>query len=358
MSKTSDAVGLQAVSLLKRIDRLLMFRDFGAVARYNMTIAWLSIACVALVDAIWLPLSRLKFASNNWKLIFTVLLIFVAALLFCAFVTWRLRDSTDRVGAFLRVCIKRVDILLATMIVVAFCGLLGVIYCYLATSAALPLQDGFLAAIDRALGFDWLTFLHTTNTDAGIARLLVAAYKSSEVMLLFTILWLSACGQGERVSEFLALLCLTSAGVAAGLIAVPAAGAYAFYKPLAAEFSNFSADAGMYHYPLFTALRSAAAPAIDFAVPNGVVTFPSFHTVLGIIITYALRGTRWIFVPALGINGLMLVSTLPEGGHHLIDLFAGAAIAVVAIVVVQLPAWKARMRTQTPAPSLGGVTVT
>lgn len=335
---------------------MLTFSDFGPVARYNMKVAWLSIACIALVDAIWLPLSGLKFAPHNWKPIFIVALVFVGAVLFCAFVTWRLRDATDRVGMFLKVSVNRVDILMVMMIFPCFCGFLGVTYCYLATSAALPLQDGFLAAIDRGLGFDWPGFLHATNSNVAIAKLLVYAYNSSEMMLLFTILWLAARGHGERASEFLALLCLTSVGVAVGLIALPAAGAYIFYKPLAAEFSNFTADAGTYHYSLFTALRSAVPPAIDFTVPNGVVTFPSFHTVLGIIITFVLRDVRWIFVPAFGINGAMIVSTLPEGGHHLIDLFAGGAVAAAAIIVVCLPAWKAR--AQQPVPSMSGVTAT
>jgi hypothetical protein len=31
----------------------------------------------------------------------------------------------------------------------------------------------------------------------------------------------------------------------------------------------------------------------------------------------------------------VIVATLPEGGHHLIDLFAGALIAVVAIAVAR-----------------------
>jgi membrane-associated phospholipid phosphatase len=37
-------------------------------------------------------------------------------------------------------------------------------------------------------------------------------------------------------------------------------------------------------------------------------------------------------------NAIVIVATLPEGGHHLIDLFAGALIAVVAIVVARASA--------------------
>jgi membrane-associated phospholipid phosphatase len=52
---------------------------------------------------------------------------------------------------------------------------------------------------------------------------------------------------------------------------------------------------------------------------------------------YALRGSRWTFIPALIVNGAMLVSTIPHGGHHLFDLVVGAAIAAGAIFFVRLP---------------------
>lgn len=349
----SHAIRRSDGRVIAGLDRLLMFSDFGAIARRNMTLAWVSLAGFILVDAIWLPASRLGFAPNNWKFIFGLAATAVAVLTFCALVTWRLRGSTDRIGAALFTGVARVELLWRAIVVIGVSALSGLIYCYLATGAGLPLQDGLLAAIDRSMGFDWLGFLNLSNANADVARLLVAAYKSTEIMLLFTLIWLSALGQGGRLAEFLALLCLCNAGVAIGLIALPAAGAYAFYKPLAAQFSNFSADAGMWHYSLLLSLRNAAAPIIDFTVPNGMVTFPSFHTVLGIITTYALRGSRLTLYPALAINTAMIVSTLPEGGHHLVDLFAGAAICAGAIMIVRMPERQARaaapMRSVTAA---------
>jgi len=49
-----------------------------------------------------------------------------------------------------------------------------------------------------------------------------------------------------------------------------------------------------------------------------------------------LRLSRWTLVAAFLINGTMLVSTIPHGGHYLIDL-VGGAIALCAILVVRLP---------------------
>jgi membrane-associated phospholipid phosphatase len=119
----------------------------------------------------------------------------------------------------------------------------------------------------------------------------------------------------------------------------PAAGAYAFYHPPLASYENFGAGAGMWHYDLLMALRTNSSPVIDIATPNSncLVTFPSGHTILAVITTYALRGSRWTLIPALAINGTMVVSTIPEGGHHLFDLVVGGLIAVGAIWIVCRP---------------------
>jgi membrane-associated phospholipid phosphatase len=85
----------------------------------------------------------------------------------------------------------------------------------------------------------------------------------------------------------------------------------------------------------FTALRNGSLSMIDLSALQGVVSFPSFHTVLGVITIYALRDTRWLMVPVFLLNGTMIVSTLPVGGHHLLDVLAGAGLTFGAILLVR-----------------------
>jgi membrane-associated phospholipid phosphatase len=82
-------------------------------------------------------------------------------------------------------------------------------------------------------------------------------------------------------------------------------------------------------------LRSGPAAVLDFRKMEGLVTFPSFHTVLAIITAYAFRGFRLLALPALVLNGAVIVSTLPEGGHYLVDVLAGALIAAAGIALVR-----------------------
>ena len=54
--------------------------------------------------------------------------------------------------------------------------------------------------------------------------------------------------------------------------------------------------------------------------------------------TYAFRGFRFTALPAAILNGIVVISTLPEGGHYLVDVIAGAIIALAGITLVR---WQA-----------------
>ena len=87
----------------------------------------------------------------------------------------------------------------------------------------------------------------------------------------------------------------------------------------------------MWHYEALQALRSQADTTLDLSKVQGLVTFPSFHTNLAIITAYAVRDIRFFAVPVTILNGIVIVATLPEGGHYLVDVLAGAVIAASCI---------------------------
>jgi membrane-associated phospholipid phosphatase len=53
-----------------------------------------------------------------------------------------------------------------------------------------------------------------------------------------------------------------------------------------------------------------------------------------VLLTYAHRGGALLF-PVAALNAVMLVSIPSEGGHYLIDVLAGVATAVFAIVAIR-----------------------
>jgi membrane-associated phospholipid phosphatase len=304
-----------------------------------MTAVWATLGAFGLLEAAWFALSGMRFAESNWQDLMRLATFVALALAICTFISYRLIGADDRVGRLLRDGGRRVELFAVGAFAFEMLSAAIVTWCYLGASAALPLQDARLSAIDHSLGFDWIGFVKLVNSSPLASWVLVQAYRSTAVMLGGTMLWFCVSGQGDRLAEFLALACLTFIGIAVGMMIWPAEGAYAYYNPPLSIYENIGAGSGMWHHDLLVAIRTGATRLIDFNTPNAncLVTFPSGHTVLAFIITYALRGSRWTFIPALLVNSAMLISTIPHGGHHLIDLIGGGAIAVCAILIVRLP---------------------
>jgi len=321
------------------MDRWFLLGGYGPKARFHMIAAWITLVGLVCIEMVWLSFSRLSFADSNWDSVTRLVLFSAIAFGFCGLVSHRLAGVTDRVGCALREGAKRVELFAMATLLFGLLAVVIIAYCFLGTAAALPFQDARLARIDQWLGFNWVAFVEFVNSSALASWLLVEGYRSTPYMLFGTILWLCVSGQGSRLAEFLALMSLTFIGIAVGMMVWPAAGAYAYYDPPLTSYQNIGAGSGMWHYQLLMAIRSGATSVIDFNTPNSncLVTFPSGHTILAIIMTYALRGWRWTLIPAIIINGLMMISTIPHGGHHLIDLIVGGAIAACAIFLVRLP---------------------
>jgi membrane-associated phospholipid phosphatase len=315
-----------------RIREWLMFADYGARARRNMAVVWSCVAALALVESIWLPLSRLTFDQAAWPTLAHSLIYVAAAYAFYVAVAYRLRGNQDRAAVLLRAALERFALLFRSCIAIFAIGSVGLVFTYLATAAALPLRDAFLADLDTHLGFNWLGFLGAVNDHPLLPRLLEKAYASTAPLTEGVIVWLTIRGSGERLSEFLGLLCVASLGLAVGMVLVPAAGAFVYFAPAQHLFDNFAGQGEMWPFlDAFNALRDGSLTKIDVSSVQGVVSFPSFHTMLGILITYALRDTKPLFMAVAAINAVMIVSTLPVGGHYLADVIVGAAICAAAI---------------------------
>lgn len=304
--------------------------------RTPIAIAWGVIGVFVIADLILFSVSRLSFADSSAQHVVSTAMM--VAVLFAVAPLTRYRLGSDQ-SATARFLVDRADgvgLLAHAVACIIALGLVGVTFSYLSTSLAWPLRDAELAAIDKALGFDWPAFLAWTNSKPLIASVFQYAYHSSGLQLIALVLLLSLARKPERLWEFIAILALTSLLTAIGMTLLPAEGAYAFYDPPSAAFSNYSPETGMWHHSTLVALRTEANPILDFGATQGLVTFPSFHTVLAIITTYAVRGWRWLFIPTLVLNAIVVLGTITEGGHHLVDIIVGAVIAAVSIAAVRV----------------------
>lgn len=203
---------------------------------------------------------------------------------------------------------------------------IGVVFTYAMATPRLPLLDEYFARFDAVIGFDWLRWHRSLAGSGFFNAVLGIAYSSLLAQIAVSVLYFSHIRQGERNAELWwnAVVSLALTGLVSALF--PALGA----------FHHFHVDLPKaIHLPHLLALRDGSMTVFPLQEMQGIIAFPSYHTVMAILFTYAYRGKgAWFWLAAL-LNLLMLLSTPTFGGHYLVDMLSGALIAGLAIHLVR-----------------------
>jgi PAP2 superfamily len=197
---------------------------------------------------------------------------------------------------------------------------LGIQLTYLANTLAFPLRDQAFERADLMLGFHWLAWIQFVDAHHWFSILQWLIYETNVVQPFLCVGIFTALGRRERNAELLTAILIgliLTIGVSALLPAIGPADAHGIETSFA---------------PIIRALRSPHSPALSY---EGIVSFPSFHTVMAILFTYANRGIRRTFVPFLVLNGLMLLTIPYCGQHYLVDIAGGAIVAAMAIAATR-----------------------
>ncbi len=286
--------------------------------------AWIFLAALALIELVWLVSAGFAVTGSTF---YTNLSIIA--------------------GGFLaaRYCqIERPRLLFAAAAFLTATNCIVRILNYLGSAASLPLIDAELAAMDEALGFDWLAYLAFVNAHPWFAKLLEYSYQVPMALAIVLIVGLALRQEAERLREFLLLFMATVLFTVGFASMFPALDATVYYAPGPELTGNINPSAGVYHLAIVTALRDGNLFEIDFNTIEGLATFPSFHTIEGILLVWCLRNYGATFYLALVATVIMLLSTPVYGGHYLVDLIAGAVVAVVAIALYHRAAVAQKLR--------------
>lgn len=196
----------------------------------------------------------------------------------------------------------------------------GTVLSYLFNRLGYPLQDAILAKIDAAMGFHWLTWGKFVSSQTKFDVVLNFAYESYLGQPLVFVVIFAIWGPKYRNGEIL-ISVIVSLWITVIISAVvPAVGP--------AEAFGLGPAPGA----IIRALRSATPPTLPY---EGIISFPSFHTVMAVLFTYAHRGLRWSLPPVAILNMTMLTAVPLSGDHYLIDMVGGAGVAVLAISVTR-----------------------
>jgi PAP2 superfamily len=192
----------------------------------------------------------------------------------------------------------------------------GTVLIYTAAACGGRTHDATLAAIDAALGFDWTGWYHFLAPHVELRFVLWLAYLSLFPQILISIFWFS-CRDLDYYNYELLLNNIVSLLITTAIFLLfPAIGHREPGRELEVQ--------------VLLALREGGPLSFDLSQLQGLISFPSYHTVLAVLLTYAHRRSR-LLVPIALVNGIMLFSIPSYGGHYLIDIFAGAVVALLAI---------------------------
>ncbi|MEK2600961.1 phosphatase PAP2 family protein [Burkholderia arboris] len=210
---------------------------------------------------------------------------------------------------------------------------------YLCVALAPPSIEAGLVRFDALLGFHWLDFYRWVNAHAELHRVLEFAYRSSIVQLIAVPFILAITRRHDDLAEFIALFAVALLIVV--LISTPFPAQSAFVHFGVTEPGTVSTVS---HYDL---LRNGQLRQFNLSESQGLVSLPSFHAMLALLLAYAVRHVRYVFPAAAVLNATMLAATPTQGGHYLADVIAGIVFGGVSIAVVRR--WTAGSRTAAAA---------
>lgn len=206
-----------------------------------------------------------------------------------------------------------------------------------------PRIDHFLAEADRALGVNWPALMVFAANHPNLNYVLLIAYQLSIWQPMVLIACLGWKDRNGAIEQFCLALVLGAAITIAIWIVVPSFGAITVYGLPASVVSKLKLSLDLnYANALLNSFAHGPGKISLYSV-KGLVAFPSFHTELAIIIAWYARRLGFVFYPVLVFNIIAIASTPIQGGHHVVDVIGGIAVAAFSIfAATRIAQWMQR----------------
>ena len=214
--------------------------------------------------------------------------------------------------------------------------------------------DETLARWDRALGFDWMAAMRLVDSSPVATYVLMIAYGSLIPQIIVVVCALGFLRRLPQLRTVMlaAMLCGAISIFISAFMPAVAYGVFLDIQPT--DFQHVSPWAGFVKMEDFNSLRDGTIPKLDFVSMHGIITFPSYHAGLSAVTCWGFwaTGRAHLRVPGITLAVLTIVSTPIDGGHYLVDVLAGIAIAAACVVVARRAiCWKPRFDLLTAWPS-------
>ena len=212
-----------------------------------------------------------------------------------------------------------------------------------------PLWDATFAAWDRALGLDWMAYAAMVDRHAWLARAGGLAYDSFTFQILAALLVLGFTGHLRELERFCTAFALAAVAVVLVSGLVPALGVYQGLDIAPGHFPEIAPRDVYTNGAVLAELRHGGLRSFGLDEIHGIISFPSFHTVGGVLVATSLWRVSWARWPVLALDAAMIAATPVFGGHYMVDVLAGAGVALAAVAAARMPAGWSRGVRHKPA---------
>jgi len=182
------------------------------------------------------------------------------------------------------------------------------------------LRDDWLLAADTWLGVDARAISDWFNDHRWAERVSKIAYFSFVPQIMLALLM---CGSRLLIVKRMILAAAITLVVFAF---VPAIGNYDV------------GDVGAHNQPIkerMEALSAGDVPVLRIEDCEGIICAPSFHTIVGVLLIIAFWQVNYLRWYGVILNVLMIISTVPTGGHYVVDVLAGIIVAILCLTSVR-----------------------
>lgn len=172
--------------------------------------------------------------------------------------------------------------------------LLGTLLSYAAAAPAFPYRESELYAADAILHFDWRSYLAFFNEHPALGHIGNIVYFSMKLQIPVVLIVLLATSRIAKLQQF---IIATAASLVITLTVFTFVSAVAYYAYLGiqpSDFINLQPSTPYAHIRHLEGIRSGLVHIVHVNDLEGLITFPSFHTVSALLYIWALWPIRYL----------------------------------------------------------------
>ncbi|WP_342167055.1 phosphatase PAP2 family protein [Methylobacterium sp. SD21] len=204
------------------------------------------------------------------------------------------------------------------------------VICYSAQTPSLPLCDDLYRSLDLLLGFDGAAVIEWMSHYPALCWFMGIAYNMFFPSMFIVMLFGGWFGSAYKIAERAAISIIFAFLITAGLSSLfPAYGYGAYITPDLIR----TVAIGATPIAQLDALRDGSMRILDSSEGGGIITFPSMHWGLAIILLGTTSRLRWLFFMMVPISLGLMATALVQGAHYLADAIAGAMVGGLSIII-------------------------